>query len=160
MTAEPGPGQGRITGVASHRRRGRRRRPRAPPRILRFQHFATAIPGAPTSPRSRTFLTGANRPASARSARCGRCTSPPGSSSRAKLIRRPPPNSGSPPSAICSTGWSTARSCRLIRPPRCAAPGTWCGRARPRCWSRRKRASCSTASIPACPSGSANRALR
>ena len=33
-------------------------------------------------------------------------------------------SSGSPRSAICSTGWSSARSCRPTRPLRCAARST------------------------------------
>ena len=42
--------------------------------------------------------------------------------------------------------WWSARFSPSIRPPRCAAPNTSCGLARPRFWSHPKRASCSTAS--------------
>jgi hypothetical protein len=94
---------------------------RASMRFLEF--FAANIRNPHTRRASRGGIPGARAPAYPRSPPSSRCTSPPGSRRRHANWPHPRSNNGSPACVSCSTGWSTARSCRSTRHTRCAGLG-------------------------------------
>ena len=77
--------------------------------------------------RRRNSWHGAQVPACRRSPPSSRWMSQPGSRRRRASWRRRRSSNGSRRCGTCSTGWSTARSCRSTRHTPCAGPGMlWC----------------------------------
>ena len=120
---------------------------------MRFLEFFAANIRNPHTRRAyaraaEEFLAWCASAACRRSPPSSRCMSRPGSRPARASSPRPASSNASPRSAICSTGWSPARSCRSIPPLRCAGPGTSSPAGKRRCSIPPKRGRCSIASTP------------